>query len=112
MRGGCYKHAPMKLSAFMFDVWHRRNAAKLLTSRQIRDDVASGMANYDADVLYRAGSRIGSRSKLEAELDWFDGKLADGRAYVAGDRFSRADLTVASLLANFALQGNYRFTMA
>ena len=53
-----------------------------------------------------------SRSKLAAEFDWFDGKLADGRAYIAGDRFSGADLTVASLLANFARQGNCRFTMA
>jgi hypothetical protein len=43
----------------MFPLWHRRNAAKLLTSRQIGDDVASGMANHDADVRYRAGSRIG-----------------------------------------------------
>ena len=43
-----------------------------------------------------------SRSKLEGELDWLDNKLNDGRPYLAGDRFSRADLTVASLLAPFA----------
>jgi glutathione S-transferase len=43
-----------------------------------------------------------SRSKLEAELDWLESKLADGRSYLAGDYFSRADLTVASLLAPFA----------
>jgi glutathione S-transferase len=43
-----------------------------------------------------------SRTKLEAELDWLDRKLVDGRLYLAGDRFSRADLTVASLLALFA----------
>ena len=48
------------------------------------------------------GAASESRAKLEAELDWLDGKLADGRAYLIGDRFSRADLTVASLLANFA----------
>ena len=39
---------------------------------------------------------------LETELDWLDSKLSDGRSYLAGDRFSRADLTVASLLALFA----------
>ena len=50
----------------------------------------------------RPGATTESRSKLEAELDWLDSKLADGRAYLAGDRFSRADLTVAALLANFA----------
>jgi len=43
-----------------------------------------------------------SRSTLEAELDWLDARLAGGRPYLVGDRFSRADLTVASLLANFA----------
>jgi glutathione S-transferase len=43
-----------------------------------------------------------SRAALETELDWIDGLLADGRPYLAGDRFSRADLTVASLLAGFA----------
>ena len=50
----------------------------------------------------RSGAASESRSKLEAELDWLDNKLADGRTYLAGDRFSRADLTVASLLATFA----------
>lgn len=54
--------------------------------------------------MYNAGPGAGadSRAKLEAEFDWLDAKLADGRPYLAGDRFSRADLTVASLLANFA----------
>ena len=43
-----------------------------------------------------------SRSTLEADLDWLDSKLVDSRPYLAGDRFSRADLTVASFLAPFA----------
>ncbi|MGD9378768.1 MAG: glutathione S-transferase [Methyloceanibacter sp.] len=43
-----------------------------------------------------------SRAKLEAELDWLDSELSDGRSYLVGDRFSRADLTVSSLLAPFA----------
>ena len=50
----------------------------------------------------RPGAAAESRAKLDEEFDWLDGKLADGRNYLAGDRFSRADLTVASLLANFA----------
>jgi glutathione S-transferase len=36
---------------------------------------------------------------LAAELDWLDGLLADGRRYLAGDSFSRVDITAASLLA-------------
>jgi glutathione S-transferase len=48
------------------------------------------------------GAAADSRAKLEREFDWLDSKLADGRPFLAGDQFSRADLTVASLLANFA----------
>ncbi len=44
-----------------------------------------------------------SRGIVEAELDWLDGLLADGRRYLVGDRFSRADLTAASLLAPLVL---------
>lgn len=43
-----------------------------------------------------------SRAKIAAELDWLDAKLGDGRTFLAGNRFSRADLTVASVLAAFA----------
>ena len=50
----------------------------------------------------RPGAASESRAQLESELDWLDAKLSDGRFYLAGDRFSRADLTVASLLAGFA----------
>jgi glutathione S-transferase len=50
----------------------------------------------------RPGAASESRAVLESELDWLDAKLSDGRFYLAGNRFSRADLTVASLLAGFA----------
>jgi glutathione S-transferase len=43
-----------------------------------------------------------SRSILESELDWLDHTLADNRRYLTGGRFSRADITVASLLGFFA----------
>jgi glutathione S-transferase len=42
-----------------------------------------------------------SRARLESELDWLDAKL-EKRPFLAGDRFSRVDLTVASLLAPLA----------
>ena len=38
---------------------------------------------------------------LAAELDWFEGVL-DGRRHLAGDRFGRADIPAASLLAPLA----------
>lgn len=40
-----------------------------------------------------------SRAILERELDWLDGLLADGRPYLTGSQWTRADLTAASLLA-------------
>ena len=39
--------------------------------------------------------------EIAAELDWFDQALA-GRRYLDGDRFGRADITAASLLAPLA----------
>lgn len=44
-----------------------------------------------------------SRRIVEGELDWLDGLLADGRRFLVGDRFSRVDMTAASLLAPLAL---------
>jgi glutathione S-transferase len=42
---------------------------------------------------------IESRDILLGELDWLDGLLADGRRYLTGEAFTRADITAASLLA-------------
>ncbi|MGB5324483.1 MAG: glutathione S-transferase N-terminal domain-containing protein [Pseudomonadales bacterium] len=39
---------------------------------------------------------------LEAEMDWLDGLLADGRKFLVGDSFSRADLAAAALLGRTA----------
>ena len=39
-----------------------------------------------------------SRAVLEAELDWLDGLFADGRPYLFGSQWTRADLTAAALL--------------
>jgi len=44
-----------------------------------------------------------SRQIIEAELDWLDGQLADGRQYLVGERFSRTDLCAASLLSPLAM---------
>jgi glutathione S-transferase len=43
-----------------------------------------------------------SRAVLEAELEWLDGLLADGRPYLTGSRWTRADLTAAALLGPLA----------
>lgn len=44
-----------------------------------------------------------SQSIIEVELDWIDAMLVDGRSYLVGERFSRADLGVASLLSPLIL---------
>ena len=43
--------------------------------------------------------RVESRDIVGAELAWLDGLLADGRGYLVGDEFSRADISAASLLS-------------
>ncbi|MBC7620264.1 MAG: glutathione S-transferase C-terminal domain-containing protein, partial [Candidatus Saccharibacteria bacterium] len=40
-----------------------------------------------------------SRAILDQELAWLDALLADGRPYLTGPTWTRADLTAASLLA-------------
>lgn len=40
-----------------------------------------------------------SRDILGSELDWLDALLSDGRPYLTGNAFTRADITAASLLA-------------
>lgn len=42
---------------------------------------------------------VESRAILEGELAWLDACLADGRPFLTGSEFTRADLTAASLLA-------------
>ena len=51
------------------------------------------------------GAQQGEESKniLNDELNWIDELLADGRTYLVGDSFSRADIAVASILAPLAL---------
>lgn len=43
-----------------------------------------------------------SQSIVASELDWLDGLYADGRRYLVGDTFTRADVTVSSLLSRLA----------
>jgi glutathione S-transferase len=43
-----------------------------------------------------------SRAILEGELHWLEGMLADGRPYLTGNHWTRADLTAAALLAPLA----------
>jgi len=43
-----------------------------------------------------------SRDILESELNWLEGLLADGRPYLAGDTFTRADIAACALLARLA----------
>lgn len=47
-------------------------------------------------------SAADSQARIEQELTWLDELLARGKGFLAGTRFSRADLTVATLLAPLA----------
>ncbi len=49
-----------------------------------------------------AEQREESKRIIEAELNWIDSLLSDGRRYLVGSRFSRADIAAASLLGPLA----------
>ena len=51
-----------------------------------------------------------SRAVVEAELDWLDGLLADGRPYLHGSQWTRADLTAAALLGPLATPKEHHLT--
>lgn len=46
--------------------------------------------------------RFEARDAISEELDWLDEQLVDGRPFLLGDRFTRADLAAASLLSPIA----------
>lgn len=50
-----------------------------------------------------------SKAVIGYELSWLDGLLADGRASLQGDGFSRLDMTAASLLAPLARPAEHPF---
>lgn len=56
-----------------------------------------------------------SRDIVDAELTWLEGILADGRRYLVGDSFTRADLSAAALVARLAAAAEHplagRFAM-
>lgn len=71
--------------------WLQRVAVTLAWSRIVP------MMMQGMDLGIKQG--LQSRAILEEELAWLDGLLADGRPYLTGSRWTRADLTAASLLA-------------
>jgi len=48
-----------------------------------------------------------SRQIVDSELSWIDEMLADGRQFLLGARFSRVDLSAASLIAPLALPASH-----
>lgn len=48
-----------------------------------------------------------SRDIVAGELDWVDEMFADGREYLVGNRLSRADIAVASLLSPLAMPAQH-----
>ncbi len=46
-----------------------------------------------------SNSASDSRSQVETELDWLDSFLQDDQKYLVDVRFSRADISVASLIS-------------
>ena len=57
------------------------------------------------DLGYEQGQD--SKDIVGRELDWIDELLSDGRTFLVGDRLSRADISVASILAPLVLPAEH-----
>jgi len=74
--------------------WSRRLMVKLAWSK-VRDIMIQRM-DLGPD------QRLASRQIMDGELAWLDELLADGRPYLVGGQFTRADLAAAALLSPLA----------
>lgn len=75
-------------------VWWQRPLARLMWP-VTRRAIMKGLGATAADLP-------DARAGLERELDHFDALLQDGRRFLLGDRFTRADIALASLLSPIA----------
>jgi glutathione S-transferase len=79
--------------------WHRQIMLRLAW-KQICKHMIRGM-DLGAD------QGLESRQIVDTELAWLDELLADGRPFLLGERFTRADLSAASLVATLALPASH-----
>ncbi|MGF1475514.1 MAG: glutathione S-transferase family protein [Geminicoccaceae bacterium] len=75
-------------------IWLHRTGARMMWPKT-KDLMAKAMRCSAKDL-------DDANSAVEAELDYFDGRLSDGRRYWLGDRLTRADIVLASLLSPLA----------
>lgn len=75
-------------------VWWQRSLARMMWP-VTRRAIMKGLGATAADLPE-------AKAGLERELDHFDALLADGRRFLVGGRFTRADIALASLLSPIA----------
>lgn len=94
-------HRKIARQLFRGVIWWQQPLARLMwpISRQA---IMKGLQASPADIP-------AARAALEQEMSYLDAMLSGQRRFIVGSRFSRADLTVASLLSPIALPPEHPF---
>ena len=98
--GHLLQHPSLARKALGRELPRRRRAALTAVSPLLFAMMRKGL-KIDAKGLER------SRQRVDETLSGVEERLADGRRYLVGDRFTAADLTFAAMLAPIVLPSNY-----
>lgn len=96
-------------------MFERPQLLKSIALRNVNRMQATAFAMLYPGVRSQIASLLGvdprrlqrSRDRVLQEVEWLDSVLSDGRPYLAGDRFSAADLGMACMLAPGVLPPEY-----
>ncbi|MEZ5824299.1 MAG: glutathione S-transferase family protein [Geminicoccaceae bacterium] len=86
-------------SAFV-EMWMR--LMEFTTFAAVSDIALHGLPIFSDRIEQNAESAQSCRRKLERQFEWFDREISDGRPFVAGDRFTMADIVGMSTLLAMA----------
>lgn len=79
------------LDAAKVEMWNRRMEIEIFSTL---GSIAQHTFDFFADKLEQVPAYAEAQKRMAVKKwEWLDGELADGRPYVAGDRFSVADIT-------------------
>ncbi len=89
------------LDAARIEMWNQRLEIEIFTTL---GNIARHTFDFFADKLEQVPAFAEAQKRMATKKwQWLDGELADGRPYVAGERFSVADITgtAALMLGDF-----------
>jgi glutathione S-transferase len=85
------------------EMWDRR--MELVVFRTVRNVAEHVLPAFKSRVTQVPAYAEAQQAALAQVWTWFDGELADGRPFIAGDRFTAADITFMAVLAGLEIMG-------